>query len=89
MAVEPQYVSIPVVEFESLMERGKRCEEALSALRAIREIQPRTLQALQEAGVVFDETPREMKPKEWQQIAFWIYTALCEADLTAQGALGG
>jgi len=65
-------------------------EACRAALQAIAEIQPRTLQTLREAGVVFDRAP--LPPtgdaaSVWQNIAFWIYTALCEADAIARGML--
>jgi len=58
-------------------------------LRALKLVQPHALETLRANGVVFDERPRkDFDPDDWQQIAFWLYTSLCEVDLLVRGALG-
>lgn len=57
------------------------------ALKRIAEQQQTTLKWLEEAGIVFDEKPRPAVPGDWQQIAFWVYTDLCQVDVIARTAL--
>lgn len=49
--------------------------------------QPAMLETLRINGVVFDG-PLGNDPKNWQHVAFSIYTALCEVDMWARQALG-
>jgi len=65
-------------------------EQAGYALRTISEVQPRTLAALREHGVVFDRAPGPNPTwDDWQHVAFWLYTQLCEVDTIARSALVG
>jgi hypothetical protein len=59
-----------------------------AALNQIANQQPATLARLEREGVVFDKAPR-LPADDWQQIAFWIYTDLCEVDTIARQALKG
>ena len=62
---------------------------AQQALQEIKAIQPETLARLRDDGVVFDERPHRRDPGNWQQVAFWIYTDLCEVETIASTALAG
>src|SRR5262245_14222729 len=57
------------------------------ALEWIAEQQPNTLKTLGKHGIVFDEIGAD--PKNWQHVAFSIYTDLCEIDSVARTALTG
>ena len=58
------------------------------ALERTRAIQPATLERLRTEGVVFDRAPGPDKSwDDWQHIAFWIYTELCEIEQIAREAL--
>lgn len=61
-------------------------DELRAALERIAAQQPATLERLRRDGVVFDEQPHH-DPSNWQQVAFWIYTDLCEVDTIARYAL--
>jgi len=56
------------------------------ALEEVAEAQPATLENLRSNGVVFDG-PLGNDPKNWQHVAFSIYTDLCEVDSIARAAL--
>lgn len=70
--------------------RAVAAESALAAAREalarIAEQQPRTLEKLRAHGVVFDG-PLGADPKNFQHVAFSIYTDLCEVDSIARTAL--
>lgn len=59
---------------------------AADALEAISQQQPKTLETLRSHGIVFDG-PLGNDPKNWQIVAFSIYTDLCEVDMWARAAL--
>ena len=71
--------------YEELHAENQRLREALER---ISEQQPRCLEVLRRNGVVFDG-PLGNDPKNWQHVAFSIYTDLCEVDAIAQQALEG
>lgn len=87
-------------ELRSLQERQEILADALAiageevvklsefkqALEEIAKAQPRTLRWLELNGVVFDG-PLGTDPSDWQQVAFSIYTDLCEVDMIARQAL--
>jgi hypothetical protein len=60
-------------------------EAARLALKQIKLIQPLTLKMLREHGVVFDG-PLGADPKNFQHVAFSIYSNLCEMDSIARAA---
>lgn len=59
-----------------------RVRELEDALQAVRTRQQDTLGWLRENGIVFDG-PLGTDPKNWQQVAFSIYTDLCEVECIA------
>jgi len=56
------------------------------ALRRIEKVQEDTLATLRHHSVVFDG-PLGADPKNWQHVAFTIYTDLCETASIARAAL--
>jgi hypothetical protein len=64
---------------------GER-DALLAALERIAEQQPKTLGSFRKHGIVFDG-PLGNDPKNWQHVAFSIYTDLCEVDHWARSAL--
>ena len=60
------------------------------ALAEIAEIQPACMEMFREHGIVFDKVPSTNPAPEdlWQQVAFSLYTRICEADYIARSALG-
>lgn len=63
-----------------------RHAEALEALERIAEQQQKTLGWIRANGIVFDG-PLGTDPSNWQQVAFSIYSDLCEVDTIARSAL--
>ena len=61
-------------------------DKAADALREIAAIQPRRVEWFREHGIVFDSAPRADGDR-WQNIAFAIYTDLCEAESIASNVL--
>lgn len=61
-------------------------EDLETALREIAAQQQKTLAWLEANGIVFDG-PLGTDPKNWQHVAFSIYTDLCEVDMIAHNAL--
>jgi len=61
-------------------------DEAVEALRRIAELQPRRVEWFRDEGIVFDDAPNPGGDR-WQNIAFQIYTDLCEAESIARGIL--
>ncbi len=63
--------------------------DLLAVVRALEEIaeqQPKLLEVLRKHGVVFDG-PLGNDPKNFQHVAFSIYTVVCEIDSIARAAL--
>lgn len=60
--------------------------EAVAALERVAEQQPKTLRTLRHHNIVFDG-PLGADPKNWEHVAFTIYTDLCEVDSIARAAL--
>jgi hypothetical protein len=87
-------------ELRSLQERQEILADALAiageevvklsefkqALEEIAKAQPRTLRWLELNGIVFTG-PLGTDPSDWQQVAFSIYSDLCEVDTIARMAL--
>jgi hypothetical protein len=71
-------------EFARLQARDKVLTEALER---ISKQQQHTLGWLESNGIVFDG-PLGKDPKNWQHVAFSIYSDLCEVDIWAHHALG-
>lgn len=63
-----------------------RVRELEAALAAIQQLQPRRVEWFREKGVVFDSAPGG--DDRWQEIAFQVYTDLCEAESIANATLG-
>ena len=57
-----------------------------AALEQIAKQQPKTIDWLRANGIVFDG-PLGNDPDNWEQVAFAIYTDLCEADSIARAVL--
>jgi hypothetical protein len=70
-------------------EGAEELAQAREALAIVRARQPATLARLEAQGVVFDKAPSGDDSPEgrWQNIAFWIYTDLCEVETIARAAL--
>lgn len=75
-------------ENAALSARLSALEEVAEAIERIAEQQPKTLATLRHHGIVFDG-PLGNDPKNWQHVAFSIYTDLCEVDTIARAALAG
>jgi len=56
-----------------------------AALLAITQIQPEALSIIRKNGFVFEDIG--VQPGNWQQIAFSMYSRLCEADQIARNAI--
>lgn len=67
-----------------LMAENRQMREALEKIGAQ---QRKTLERFRMNGIVFDG-PFDADPKNWENVAFSIYTDLCEVDLWAKQALG-
>jgi len=70
-----EYVQVPVDDFELVM----------SALRAIRDLQPELLEKLRRNNVVFTDIGND--PSNWQHVANTIYSYVVQADTIAGAAL--
>lgn len=68
-----------------------RVAELEEALRAAQALQPNRVQWFRDNGIVFNRVPLREPPEEdgerWEQIAFSIYTDLCEVESIARAAL--
>jgi hypothetical protein len=66
-------------------------ESALeAALQEIRAIQPAAMEMLRKGNYVFDRSPVKPPVTEadrWQELAFCLYTDLCQANLICRQAL--
>ena len=65
--------------------------ELIAALQKIEALQPAALAGMREHGYVFDRRPSSEPPvteaDRWQDLAFWLYTDLCEANSICRRAL--
>ena len=79
------YASVtPTVVLALLAER----QQAIDALRELEPMQQRVLAGFEKHGIVFDRAPSvNPDPSDWQQVAFSIYTSLCEVDSIVSAAL--
>jgi hypothetical protein len=66
---------------------AQRIEHLETALRRAREFQPHRVEWFRVNGIVFDRAPNG-DVTDWQNIAFHIYTDLCEVEAIARAALG-
>lgn len=78
--------------WEAALARAEAAEKELeAALAEIEAIQPRLVGWLRDNGIVFRRAPLSAPPESdderWEQIAFSIYTHVCEADSAARAAL--
>jgi len=73
-------------QVEFLLENPDLVAIQLAALLKIQAVQPRRVAWFREQGIVFDDAPR-VDGDRWQNIAFQIYTDLCEVEALARGAL--
>jgi hypothetical protein len=69
-----------------------RVRELEAALHAVQEIQPRRMQWFRDKMIVFAHAPLGRvssadEGERWEQIAFHIYSDLCEAESIASAAL--
>jgi hypothetical protein len=71
-------------ETKVLRAEVRRLREALERAQAF---QPRRIEWFREHGIVFDRAPGSTLD-DWQQIAFEVYTDLCEIESIARAALG-
>lgn len=69
-------------EWQRLAGRYKQALEQAQAM------QPARLAYFRETGIVFDRAPTG-DPHDWQQIAFDVYTDLCEIESISRAALDG
>lgn len=84
------YVRVPQSDWDGVIHGFEWGEvlfaDATDALKRIAAQQPKTLETLRSHGIVFDG-PLGTDPKNWQHVAFSIYTDLCEVDSWANEAL--
>jgi hypothetical protein len=63
----------------------ERIAQLEAALRTIQKFQPRRLEWYREQGIVFENAMRPSDdPSEWEVVAFWTYTDLCEIESIAR-----
>jgi len=59
--------------------------ELVAALQKIQALQPAAVERFRKGNYVFDKRPAKEPPvteaDRWQDLAFWLYTDLCEANL--------
>lgn len=62
-----------------------------NALQKIRSLQPKALNEIRKGGYIFARRPAMTPPandeERWEDLAFWLYSYLCEADNIARHAL--
>ncbi len=56
-----------------------RVSELEGCLSQIESLQPKALDRFRKDGIIFDKSPIS-KADKWQDVAFWLYTDLCEAN---------
>jgi len=64
-------------------------KELEGILQAIEDMQPKALGMIREKELVFDKSPGHIPTTEadrWQEMAFELYTCLCEANLWCRQA---
>lgn len=65
----------------------------IAALKRIEALQPAALERFRREGVVFDKSPmsnpKQTEAERWQDVAFWLYTDLCEANKICRSLLEG
>jgi hypothetical protein len=61
-------------------------EMLVKALEEIKEKQPEMMETFRKHDIVFD-APLGGNPRNWQHVAFSIYTRLCECEWIASRAL--
>jgi hypothetical protein len=61
-----------------------RLKEALELLDKFEQLQPKAIERLRAEGVVFTKSPLSnpeiTEAEKWEDIAFWLYTDLCEIN---------
>jgi len=87
----PPQETVPVkdvqIVYDDLLRVCQERDRLRAALEWIATQQPKTLETLGKHGIVFDSIGGD--PKNWQHVAFSIYTDLCEIDSVARTALTG
>jgi len=67
-----------------------RESDLVAALQQIQALQPAVVERLREGNYVFNRSP--IKPPiteadRWQELGFWLYTDLCQANLICRQVL--
>jgi len=77
-----------IAALDALVALARASLQLRAALEQIAEQQPKTIDWLRANGIIFDG-PLGTDPDNWENVAFSIYSDLCETDAIARAAIAG